>query len=206
MEDERMDIYPFNLRPQGYDIIRTWTYYTVLKGHTHTDSRPWNQIMLSGMGLIEEGKDFSKSKNRVIKPEKVAEEYSADALRWWSSKVKLGEDLVFREDDLIAGQRLIEKLWNVGKFLNQFLADRDYKPERPDELSTIDKWLISEREKTVRQVTENFEKLKYNQSKEQVREFFWHSLADEFIEIQKTKLYSDDIQRFSHSMSVSWMF
>ena len=191
-DDERMDIYPMNLRPQGYDIIRTWAYYTILKSDTHTDSSPWDDIMLSGMGLMEEGKDFSKSNNRVIKPEKVAEEYSADALRWWCSKVKLGEDLVYREDDLIAGQRLIDKLWNVGKFLNQFIQNLEERPERPDELSTIDKWLLQKRDETVQEATEGFEELEYDQSKELVREFFWHDLADEFIEIQKEKLYDGD--------------
>ena len=189
MEDERMDIYPMDLRPQGYDIIRTWIYYTILKSHTHTDTKPWNNVMLSGMGLMEEGKDFSKSNNRVIKPEKVAEEYSADALRWWSSKVKLGEDLVFKKQDLEAGQRLIEKLWNAAKFTNQFI---EQKPEKPEELSTIDKWLLQKREKTVKEATERFEELEYDQSKELVREFFWHELADEFIEIQKQKLYDGD--------------
>lgn len=192
MEGERMDIYPMDLRPQGYDIIRTWAFYTILKSHAHTDSRPWNDIMLSGMGLMEEGKDFSKSKNRVIKPEKVAEEYSADALRWWSSKVKLGEDLVYREDDLIAGQRLMDKLWNVGKFLNQFMEDLNKKPEKPQEFSTMDGWLLQKRDEIVEKATKQFEELKYDQSKETVREFFWHDLADQFVEIQKQKLYDGD--------------
>jgi len=184
-----MDIYPMDLRPQGYDIIRTWSYYTLLKSHTHTDTKPWDDVMLSGMGLMEEGKDFSKSNNRVIKPEKVAEEYSADALRWWSSKVKLGEDLVFKKQDLEAGQRLIEKLWNASKFTNQFI---EQKPEKPEELSTIDKWLLQKRDQVIEKATERFEELEYDQSKELVREFFWHDLADEFIEIQKQKLYEGD--------------
>jgi len=172
--------------------MRTWTYYTILKGHTHSDSKPWDSIMLSGMGLIEEGKDFSKSKNRVIKPENICEEYSADALRWWSSKVKLGEDLVFKEDDLVAGQKLIDKLWNVGKFLNQFMDSREERLQRPENFSTMDKWLLNKRDSVVSEATEKFEDFKYDRSKELVREFFWHHLADEFLEIQKGKLYDDD--------------
>jgi valyl-tRNA synthetase len=189
MKDERMDIYPMDLRPQAYDIIRTWAYYTILKSDAHTDKIPWKDIMISGMGLMDEGKDFSKSKNRVIKPEKVAEEYSADALRWWSSKVKLGEDLVFDQKDLEAGQRLIDKLWNAAKFTEQFIEE---KPENPGDLSTIDKWLLQKRDEVIEEVTERFRDLEYDKSKEIVREFFWHDLADEFIEIQKQKLYEED--------------
>jgi len=188
-EDEIDDIYPMNLRPQGYDIIRTWAFYTILKSHLHTDSVPWKDIMISGMGMAEEGVSFSKSKGIVVEPKKVADKYSADALRWWSSKVKLGEDLVYKEDDLVAGEKLITKLWNVARFLNNFI---DEQPDQPDTFSTLDKWLLQKMDETVEQATEWFDVYEYDRSKELAKQFFWHDLADNYLEITKQRLYEDD--------------
>ncbi len=188
-EEENKEIYPMDLRPQGYDIIRTWAFYTILKSHLHTDSIPWKDIMISGMGMAEEGKSFSKSKGIVVQPEKIVEKYSADALRWWSSKVKLGEDLVFREDDLVAGQKLTTKLWNVARFLNQFIEER---PEKPDDLGVMDKWLLMKLDETVEEATDWFETYQYNRSKEIVKQFFWHDMADNYLEIVKKRLYDGD--------------
>ena len=188
-EQEDMDIYPMDLRPQGYDIIRTWAFYTLLKSHLHTDSVPWKDIMISGMGMAEEGKSFSKSKGIVVKPKKVVDKYSADALRWWSSKVKLGEDLVFKEDDLVAGQKLTTKLWNVARFLDNFIQE---KPEKPEKFGALDKWLLQKMDKTVEEATEWFDTYQYNRSKEIVKQFFWHDLADNYLEIVKRRLYDGD--------------
>ncbi len=188
-EDLMEDIYPMDLRPQGYDIIRTWAFYTILKSHLHTDSEPWNDIMISGMGMAEEGTSFSKSKGIVVKPRKIVDNYSADALRWWSSKVKLGEDLVFREDDLVAGEKLVTKLWNVARFLDRFIEE---EPDEPDELEPMDRWLLQRMDETVEQATEWFEVYEYDRSKELVKQFFWHDIADNYLEITKQRLYEGD--------------
>ncbi|MDY6788377.1 MAG: valine--tRNA ligase [Candidatus Nanohaloarchaea archaeon] len=188
-DNERSEIYPMNLRPQGYDIIRTWAFYTMLKSHYHHESVPWKDIMISGMGMAEEGVSFSKSKGIVVEPEKVADKYSADALRWWSSKVKLGEDLVYREDDLVAGEKLITKLWNVARFLNSFI---DRKPSKPSEFSIMDAWLLQRLDNTIDEATEWFNKYEYDRSKELAKQFFWHDMADNYLEFVKRELYGEE--------------
>ena len=44
-------VYPFTLRPQGHDIIRTWAYYTIVKNLENFGSLPWNDIMISGWAV-----------------------------------------------------------------------------------------------------------------------------------------------------------
>ncbi len=190
-EDSEMDdIYPMSLRPQGYDIIRTWAFYTILKSHLHTDDKPWEDIMLSGMGLAEKGKSFSKSKGIVVKPLEMVDKYSADALRWWSSSVKLGEDLIFSEKDLVAGEKLMDKLWNASRFVQQFLPEKIEKPEEKD-LETIDKWILQKMNEAIEESTEGFEIYEYDRSKHITKEFFWHDFCDNYLEIVKQRLYGD---------------
>ena len=51
---------PMTLRVQAFEIIRTWLFYTLVKAHLHNDTIPWDHVMISGWGLNENGKKFSK--------------------------------------------------------------------------------------------------------------------------------------------------
>ncbi|MCC6041957.1 MAG: class I tRNA ligase family protein, partial [Desulfurococcaceae archaeon] len=73
------------LRPQGYDIIRTWLYYTTLRVWMLTGRPPFRWVRITGMGLDEKGRAMHKSLGNVIYPEPYLERYGADAFRYWSA-------------------------------------------------------------------------------------------------------------------------
>jgi len=86
------------LRPQGYDIIRTWLYYTLLRVYQLLGRCAFDYIRISGMGLDEKGEAMHKSKGNVVYPEPYIEKYGADAFRFWSAAAaKLGSDYRFSE-------------------------------------------------------------------------------------------------------------
>ena len=84
---------PMTLRVQAFEIIRTWLFYSVVKAHLHSDTIPWDHVMISGWGLNENGKKFSKrdlaAKQEGVfnkyDPEDVIDKYGADALRFWAA-------------------------------------------------------------------------------------------------------------------------
>jgi len=41
-------ILPMDLRPQAHDIIRTWTFYTIVKSYFHHGDIPWRDVVISG--------------------------------------------------------------------------------------------------------------------------------------------------------------
>ncbi|MFH1328935.1 MAG: valine--tRNA ligase, partial [Candidatus Bathyarchaeota archaeon] len=122
-------IYPMSLRVQGFEIIRTWLFYTIVKSHFHTSSLPWNAVMISGWGLDSKGRKMSKSKGNFVTSEEMIEKYSADALRFWSCGANLGMNLRFTEDDVKAGQKLLTKIWNVTRFILMNLTGYEYRKE-----------------------------------------------------------------------------
>jgi len=185
-EDSLMDkIYPNSLRPQGHDIIRTWLFYTVVKSYFHNKSVPWHSIMLSGFGLDEEGKAMHKSKGNVIHPLEIVEKYSADAVRWWSSSVKLGDDLPYSAKDVVAGHRLCIKLWNASKLISSHL---DEKIESSD-LKEIDRWILSKIDSLIEKVTLYLEEYEYSKARTLIETSFWHDFCDNYLEIVKYRLY-----------------
>ena len=106
---------PMTLRVQAYEIIRTWLFYTLVKSHLHDDTLPWTDVMMSGWGLNEQGKKFSKRDLEAKKegqfnkydPEDVIDKYGADALRFWAAGSHLGHDLRYHEEDVKVGRKLV---------------------------------------------------------------------------------------------------
>jgi valyl-tRNA synthetase len=187
-KDNLMDkIYPMSLRPQGYDIIRTWAFSTIIKSYFHTNNIPWKDIMINGMGLDPKGKAMHKSRGNVIDPLEIKEKYSADALRFWVASAKLGNDLPFHEKDVVTGQRLLTKLWNASRFVSNFIS----KTEKP-RLKIMDKWILDKLMKLVDESTNSFENYEYADAKREAETFFWHIFCDNYLEIVKHRAYAND--------------
>jgi valyl-tRNA synthetase len=189
-EDQREGFVPMSMRPQAHDIIRTWAFYTVTKSHLHTDSVPWRDLMVSGHALNPSREKMSKSKGNVAGDPLVAlEQYSADELRYWACRSKLGSDVMFSEDILGDGRRLVTKIFNATRFASSRLEG--YDPTADPDLAPFDRWILSRLTETVRAATEGFDRYEYSVCMRESEDFFWHDLCDNYLEIAKGRLYDD---------------
>ncbi len=187
-----IEMYPASLRPQAHDIIRTWAFYTIIKGIYHQEKVPWNEIAVSGWVLDPKGEKMSKSKGNVIEPQVMIDKYSADALRFWAGSSKLGEDIPFQEKELVSGNRFVQKLWNASKFSLPHLEDFDGK--KPKQLELMDKWILTKLNKLVAVCTKTFEEYDYSKTKTETEKFFWHDLCDNYLELVKERLYNPELR------------
>lgn len=179
---------PMSMRTQAHEIIRTWTFYTIVRSLYHTGGIPWKDLMICGFVLAKKGEKISKSKgNNAFEPKHLIETHSADALRYWSAGARLGTDTFFSPDELAVPKRFITKLWNASKFAIPHLQDID--PSQAPELLPVDKWIIER----VNETTENAAKLLYEyeigSAKHEIDELFWKDFCDNYIEIVKERLY-----------------
>ena len=178
---------PFSLRPQAHEIIRTWAFYTIVKSYLHEKEIPWKDVAISGFVTLK-GEKMSKSKGNVIEPRKVLEKYGADALRFWASSSKLGEDLEYQEQDLVAGKRLINKLINSSRFV--FMNLGDYKGQKPRKLEKVDELFLKRLDILNKSATYRFETYEYSKAKFDTEEFFWKDFCDNYLEIVKWRVYN----------------
>jgi len=185
LEGEIAEIYPMALRPQAHDIISFWLFTTIVKCYLHTGKLPWTDAMISGYGLDSHGKPIHKSAGNAIEPIPIVEKYGADSLRYWASSAKLGEDASFQEKEVVSGARLVNKLWNVAKFVSS------NKTEKKELSNVMDKWIFSRLMETINQATEMFEDYNYSGAKRVVEEFFWH-FCDNYLEFIKYRIYNND--------------
>jgi valyl-tRNA synthetase len=182
-------VFPMSLRPQAHDIIRTWTFYTIVKSIYHLDKIPWTDIAISGHGLSLEGHKVSKSKSRnLMDPFKVMEKFSADAIRYWAASTKLGEDSMIDEEKIAVGQRLVNKMWNIARFSYPFLSKYDL-PESVPPLVPTDKWVLSHLQHLIKEVSDSYNQYDHASAKNKIEAYFWEIIADNYIEMVKNRLY-----------------
>jgi valyl-tRNA synthetase len=180
----KYDIYPMSLRPQAHDIISFWLFTTVVKCYLHTGKLPWKDVMISGHGLDSKGKPMHKSVGNIVEPMPMIEKYGADALRYWASSSKLGDEALFQEKDLITGSRMVNKLWNVAKFTAKIKSDNT------EVNNLFDKWILSKLNDTIKKATDMFDQYNYAGAKREIEAFFWN-FTDNYMEYIKHRVYNN---------------
>jgi valyl-tRNA synthetase len=205
-------VYPMTVRVQAFEIIRTWLFYTVVKSHLHTNSLPWESVMISGWGLNENGKKISKRDleqytdangyNRYD-PYAVIQKFGADSVRYWASGGSLGHDLRYNEKDVQIGRKLVVKLWNAARFadlqMGAYDLVKDYVPfaERTPE----DRWLLAELNKVLPAAKKAFEGYSYHEAREETDRFFWSVFCDDYLELIKDRFWTPE--NYSEQMRAS---
>jgi valyl-tRNA synthetase len=181
-------LYPMSVRPQSHDIIRTWAFYTILRCNLLTGVKPFENIMMGGFILSEDGTPMHASLGNVIDPLSIIDKYGTDAFRSYAASCSLGEDNAFREKDVIRGKKLLRKFWNVLQFIGTHIP-KDYTPSTPERLTLLDRWILSKYSVLVENVTNQMDVYDYAQSMKQIEYFLWHELADHYLELVKSYIY-----------------
>jgi len=186
-------LFPADLQPNGYDIIRTWDYYLLVRGIMLFGKTQFKTALINGMVRGTDGRMMHKSYGNYVEAREVLEKYGADALRQWAyAGGTTGSDIPFRWEDVDYGWRFLLKLWNAARFVSIHL--KDYEVREKPKLNIIDKWLLSKLEKLTGEVTEALENFQFNAALEAIRQFFWHTFCDHYIEAVKHRLYqSEDV-------------
>lgn len=184
--------FPFTMRPQAHEIIRTWAFYTIVKSYHHFQAVPFEHIVISGWGLAPEGAGkLSKSRGGgPVSPLEMMNKYSADAVRYWAASTAVGKDATISEEKIQAGDRLVTKLWHVSRFSQRFLLAYQRPTTTPPANYTLaDRWLLAHTHRLIERATSHFAQFDYAAAKNETEAFFWRVLADNYLEMAKLRLY-----------------
>lgn len=147
--------FPGNFIAEGLDQTRGW-FYTLVVLSTHLfDQMPFENCVVNGIVLAEDGKKMSKRLKNYPDPTLVMDKYGSDALRMYliNSPVVRAEPLRFKEVGVKeVVQKVLLPLWNSYKFFDAQVAllkkveNVDYMWDTAAEATNtnvMDKWILA---------------------------------------------------------------
>ena len=179
-------VYPFSLRPQGQDIIRTWLFSSVLRSELECGQLPWQHAGISGWILDPDRKKMSKSKGNVVTPLGMLEQHGSDAVRYWASSAKLGTDASFDPQNptqIKIGRRLAIKLLNAAKFTLSFDASG-----AGTVTEALDRSVLAGLARVIDDATRAFDNYDHARALEITESYFW-KFCDDYLELVKERAH-----------------
>ncbi|MFV0426039.1 MAG: valine--tRNA ligase [Beutenbergiaceae bacterium] len=181
-------VFPYDVRPQGHDIIRTWLFSTVVRADAEHHALPWKHAAISGWILDPDRKKMSKSKGNVVTPLGLLQQHGSDAVRYWAASARLGVDTAFDEAQMKIGRRLAIKLLNAAKFALSFAEDGVVTTDVAMVSEPVDRALLASLAAVVESATSSFEAFDHARALEVTEAFFW-SFCDDYLELVKERAY-----------------
>ena len=201
--EELKYFYPTDTLVTGYDIITFWISRMITFAAEVMHEEPFRTVYVHGLVRDGLGRKMSKSLGNGIDPLDIIEKYGADSLRFsLVTGNAAGNDMRFYTEKVEAARNFCNKVYNAARFVLMNI-DENTKPEfDEDKLSIVDKWILAQLDRTIRDVTANLEAYELNLAAEKIYDFIWGTLCDWYIELAKPSLYSDDAEEKARVSSV----
>ena len=183
--------FPADFIAEGLDQTRGWFYSLMLLSTAIFDKPPYQNVVVNGLVLAEDGRKMSKRLKNYPDPMEVIDKYGADALRFnLITGNSPGNDMRFYVEKCEAMRNFCNKIWNASRFVMMNLTIDHV--ELPEKLELEDKWILSKLNTLIREVTDNMDAFELGVASAKIYDFIWDNYCDWFIELTKNRLNSDD--------------
>ncbi|HLL80981.1 MAG TPA: valine--tRNA ligase, partial [Ktedonobacteraceae bacterium] len=193
--------YPTSVMETGYDIIFFWVARMAMSGMHFLGTIPFHTIYLHGLVRDAKGEKMSKSKNNVIDPLEVMDQYGTDALRFTlATSSTPGNDMKLVPERIVGNRNFANKIWNASRFVLMTTAEVGGGVPALDALqprTLADRWILSRLAKLTESVTALIEDFQLGEAGRQVHDFFWADYCDWYVEIAKVQMQGDEAARRS---------
>ncbi len=193
---------PMDMRFCGRDIITTWSLRTIIKAYYHQNCLPWKMLIVNGWVMADKGIKISKHlSNSKMDLQDLLSTYGADVIRYWCAIGAYGRDVMFSDDGLKDGYKLLNKLWNASKFVLSFLEN--YTPKKPKKILPMDRYIMHKFNDAYKRTCAQYDNVEMGYAKAEIEKFFWN-FCDNYIELAKNRLYKPGIYGEDAKESAQW--
>ena len=179
---------------EAVDQTRGW-FYTLHAVSTLLFDRPaFKNVICLGHILAEDGSKMSKSRGNVVNPWQVFAEHGADATRWYMYTAGPPGNARRFSGNLVAEvkRRFLNTLWNTYSFFAVYANLASAADPTPTEGSNdFDRWLLSELNRLVREVTAAYEAYDVTAATRPIAEFV-DDLSNWYVRLNRRRFWDGD--------------
>jgi isoleucyl-tRNA synthetase len=159
-EETFREQYPAKFIAEAIDQTRGWFYTLMAIGTLVFDRSAYETVLCLGHIVDAEGRKMSKHLGNILEPFELFDRHGADPVRWLLLCV--GTPWANRRVSDAAIEEVVRKVlltyWNTVSFFTLYAATGGWTPDAdPGEPTLMDRWLLSELNATVAEVTAGLE-------------------------------------------------
>ncbi len=183
--------YPTSVMETGHDILFFWVARMIMLGLEFTGQPPFHTVYLHGLIRAEGGVKMSKTKGNVQDPLELIDEYGTDALRLGVTIGNTpGTDFTLTSNILDARRDFVNKLWNIGRFVNASTIPEDRRramaAAAPSASAPLaERWIASRLSSVIADVTRLIGEFNFGEAARVVHDFVWDEVAPWYVEAYK---------------------
>ncbi len=185
--------FPAQFISEALDQTRGWFYSLIVLGTALFGKSPYENVIVCGLVLAEDGKKMSKSLRNYPDPMELADRVGVDAMRLYllSSPIMRTEDLNFSEKEVLELQRKnIGRLHNV---LAMYEMYQDGTPATAESPHVLDRWIIARLNQLVAESTSGYEGYELDKATRPIADFI-DDLSVWYLRRSRERLKADDVE------------
>ena len=192
-------IYPADFIAEGVDQTRGWFYTLHAIATMLFDSVAFKNIISNGLVLDKNGNKMSKRLGNAVDPFEVLKKYGADATRWYMiSNSQPWDNLKFDVDGVDECRRkFFGTLYNTYSFFALY-ANIDGFTGKEEEIAIaerpeIDRWILSELNSLVRDVTAYLEDYDPTPAARRIDQFVGELLSNWYVRLNRKRFWGGEL-------------
>jgi valyl-tRNA synthetase len=182
--------YPTSTLVTGFDIIFFWVARMIMMSLYFMKEVPFRDVYIHALVRDEKGQKMSKSKNNVINPLDLMNEFGADALRFTLAFLSVpGRDIKLRKEQVKISRNFITKIWNAARFLQSKEVNFEKKLMEVNITNKLSNWIIAKLRKFREEISQNVKDYRFDYATRSIQFFIRDTFCDFFVEAMK---FQDD--------------
>lgn len=191
------ELWPADLIIEAHDQTRGWFWSQLGMGTAALGEVPYDQVLMHGWALMPDGRAMSKSKDILIDPHEVIDEYGTDPMRaFLLSFTARADDMKFSWDEVAEMKRRLNILWNVFRFSLQYMRPDGFEPETVDIADTqtevVDEWILSRLQSVEAEMAEHFEEFEQDKAFNRLIEFVVEDVSRFYVQVVRERVWPEE--------------
>ncbi|MUV85651.1 isoleucine--tRNA ligase [Natronomonas sp. CBA1123] len=209
-EDDFEELWPADLIMEAHDQTRGWFWSQLGMGTAALGEVPYNDVLMHGWALAEDGRKMSKSIGNIVAPQEAIDRHGADPMRvFLLSQNPQGDDMRFSWDEMANRQRDLNILWNVFRFPLPYMRMDDFEPSvatesqrggggaaagalEDAELETVDEWVLSRLQSVTAEMTDQWDDYRQDKALDALLEFIVEDVSRFYIQVVRERMWEEE--------------